>query len=232
MLKPLLGTMALVALAMPAAAAVNVTLEAPGAVNTTRTDLNYGVETFDSWAPGVYTSIATDFNGSDWNGTYSGSKIMVSDQWGGADGSNYVVALDKGSIYTLDLDKSANYFGFWLSALSPGNTLAFYDGGNLVQSYDYTSLSAIVAATGLDYKGKPGTGQTPTEDFAFMNFDFTGGDSYNKIVFSQTASGGFESDNHTVGSLVPEPATWAMMIAGFGLVGSLVRRRRSTGVLA
>ncbi|WP_418895818.1 PEPxxWA-CTERM sorting domain-containing protein [Sandaracinobacteroides sayramensis] len=27
---------------------------------------------------------------------------------------------------------------------------------------------------------------------------------------------------------VPEPATWAMMIAGFGLVGSVARRRRET----
>ncbi len=26
--------------------------------------------------------------------------------------------------------------------------------------------------------------------------------------------------------VVPEPATWAMMIAGFGLVGAMVRRRR------
>lgn len=25
---------------------------------------------------------------------------------------------------------------------------------------------------------------------------------------------------------VPEPSTWAMMLAGFGLVGALVRRRR------
>ena len=27
------------------------------------------------------------------------------------------------------------------------------------------------------------------------------------------------------GSAVPEPATWAMMIAGFGLVGAAMRRR-------
>ncbi|QMW24460.1 PEP-CTERM sorting domain-containing protein [Sandaracinobacteroides saxicola] len=45
--------------------------------------------------------------------------------------------------------------------------------------------------------------------------------------------GGYESDNHTVGffnditgSAVPEPATWAMMIIGFGLVGSAMRRQR------
>jgi hypothetical protein len=29
----------------------------------------------------------------------------------------------------------------------------------------------------------------------------------------------------TITSGVPEPATWAMMIVGFGLVGSAVRRR-------
>ncbi|WP_332773442.1 PEPxxWA-CTERM sorting domain-containing protein [Phenylobacterium sp.] len=33
-------------------------------------------------------------------------------------------------------------------------------------------------------------------------------------------------------SAVPEPATWAMMIAGFGLAGSALRRRRETAVFA
>ena len=31
---------------------------------------------------------------------------------------------------------------------------------------------------------------------------------------------------------VPEPATWAMMIGGFGLLGTAVRRRRRTGAVA
>ncbi len=64
--------------------------------------------------------------------------------------------------------------------------------------------------------------------------------------------GGYESDNHTVGHFltegtgtgvplspgsfptgaVPEPATWAMMLAGFGLVGATVRRRRDIGTVA
>jgi hypothetical protein len=33
-----------------------------------------------------------------------------------------------------------------------------------------------------------------------------------------------------LGSDVPEPASWAMMIAGFGLTGAAMRRRRSTAV--
>jgi len=35
----------------------------------------------------------------------------------------------------------------------------------------------------------------------------------------------------TARSLVPEPASWAMMIAGFGLVGAVARRKRSVGLL-
>ena len=39
--------------------------------------------------------------------------------------------------------------------------------------------------------------------------------AYEKLVF--TSSGG---------AVVPEPASWAMLIAGFGLVGAVARRRR------
>lgn len=36
----------------------------------------------------------------------------------------------------------------------------------------------------------------------------------------------------TSGAAVPEPATWAMMIAGFGLAGAALRRRREVAVTA
>ena len=35
-----------------------------------------------------------------------------------------------------------------------------------------------------------------------------------------------------VSAAVPEPATWAMMIAGFGMAGAAIRRRRATAVAA
>lgn len=38
--------------------------------------------------------------------------------------------------------------------------------------------------------------------------------------------------NRAVPAAVPEPATWAMMISGFGLVGAAARRRRSKALVA
>ena len=49
-----------------------------------------------------------------------------------------------------------------------------------------------------------------------------------RIVFDGIGGdGGFVLDNLTLsaGAAVPEPATWAMMIAGFGLAGVATRRR-------
>lgn len=55
---------------------------------------------------------------------------------------------------------------------------------------------------------------------------YGGGDlDYDDLKFVFTNVGGGE-----VG--VPEPATWAMLIAGFGLVGASARRRRSVAVSA
>jgi len=40
------------------------------------------------------------------------------------------------------------------------------------------------------------------------------------------------SEVRFAGSAVPEPATWAMMIAGFGLVGGAIRARRGAAAMA
>ena len=52
------------------------------------------------------------------------------------------------------------------------------------------------------------------------------------IVFS-SGSNAFEADNFG-GNLggVPEPASWALMIAGFGMAGGLMRAKRRQGVVA
>ncbi|GGI88598.1 hypothetical protein GCM10007973_26180 [Polymorphobacter multimanifer] len=48
-----------------------------------------------------------------------------------------------------------------------------------------------------------------------------------------TIAGGWSLDITTSGTdVIPEPSSWAMLIAGFGLVGAASRRRRTTSVNA
>lgn len=49
-------------------------------------------------------------------------------------------------------------------------------------------------------------------------------------VFTSGASSAFEFDS--IATAAPEPATWAMMIFGFGLIGGTLRRKRSAGKMA
>jgi PEP-CTERM motif len=48
----------------------------------------------------------------------------------------------------------------------------------------------------------------------------------------RTNSVSFVLDNLTIGNAVPEPATWAMMILGLGMVGAAARRRRQIRVVS
>ena len=54
--------------------------------------------------------------------------------------------------------------------------------------------------------------------------------TFNKLTFSNIGS--TATGNLTATVSVPEPATWAMMIAGFGLVGVGLRRRSANTVAA
>ena len=64
-----------------------------------------------------------------------------------------------------------------------------------------------------------------------VDFVFTAAAGANTLRFYQTGSSGEASpiiDNVTVSSAaVPEPATWGLMILGFGGAGALLRRRRA-----
>lgn len=62
-------------------------------------------------------------------------------------------------------------------------------------------------------------------------------DAQGGAVFGSPGGSGWYAETWVLrssdwGSAVPEPATWAMMIAGFGLVGSVVRRRRASTAYA
>jgi hypothetical protein len=61
---------------------------------------------------------------------------------------------------------------------------------------------------------------------AYQSYLFTtrvGGD----VNYGGQLGQGYRIDSITASGAVPEPATWAMFIAGFGLVGAAVRRRKA-----
>ncbi len=63
--------------------------------------------------------------------------------------------------------------------------------------------------------------------------------TFTSVSFAQSGSDRFGFDDLTVGDVaqvtggaVPEPATWAMMIGGFGMVSGSMRRRRRKSTVA
>ena len=61
-------------------------------------------------------------------------------------------------------------------------------------------------------------------------FTVTGnaGELFTSVTFSSTGNS-FEVDNLAVGGAVPEPATWALMMLGFGGMGFAMRRKPQVG---
>lgn len=217
-----LGAIAALAIAGSANALTTVTVEAPG-VQATTFAATTGVETFDGLT-GYTSPYSTTFGGSPFTGTFDAVLNGSADTYGGAGGVGRYDIVQGTQILTLS-GPAANYFGLWASALDGGNAVAFYKGGALVDTVSLVSYPLSDA-----YRGNPNAnrlGQNSGEKYAFFNFVVAG--SYDEVHLIQNNGGGFELDNVTVGSaIVPEPETWALMIAGFALVGIGMRRRRLT----
>ncbi len=249
------GVAAAALMAGSAQAGVTVTYEAPKVTNTTAAfSGGSGVETFNSRALGTGGFTSTFGDNGVIEGTYSKEiEIKKQDNYGGEGGSNYAVTFDQTG-YSLSLNNlqdpgaGVTYFGYYLPALDGGNVLELWSGATKIFTFSQqTVLTALQARSDYsDYLGKPDApnqGENGAQPYVFVNFFGTDGTTFDKIVFRESPEvGGYESDNHTVGYYkditgtvpgVPEPATWAMMIIGFGAAGTMVRnQRRRTGLAA
>jgi len=154
-------------------------------------------------------------------GTIDSLCVVPSDEYGGSQGHSFY-AVDSSSVggshhvekTTLTFSRPMSYFGFWWSAGDAANYLDFYSGGTLVASYSTAWLRQQVPepkTTPGGYYGNPTTntvlysgehvsakGLDPGEPFAFINFFASAGTTFDKIVLSNSASSGFESDNWTI----------------------------------
>lgn len=108
-----------------------------------------------------------------------------------------------------------NRFSLYWGSIDTYNTLQFLSGDTVVKSF-----------TGVDFP--PADGRQPDDvTNRRITFGLTKADAITSVRFLSSKDA-FEYDTLGISTNVPEPATWAMLIGGFGLVGASMRRRRST----
>jgi hypothetical protein len=135
--------------------------------------------------------------------------------FGGAFATGYYVAPGNNATWTLTLDRTHRYLGFWWSAGNTPNEVQLFDAsGNplLNPAFDADSLYRTIFGTpngecpandGVnDYCGNPNpeyNNNYVDEPFAFVHLRLPGG--FQRISFSGR---GFEFDNLTISETVPE----------------------------
>ena len=189
------------------------------------------------YSPTAGYTVVNDFNqASDLNAITSGNDYSLQGPGStttGADpafpsndGTTYL-SVEAGGVANVDFAKTFNgSFQFDWGSIDDYNTLTIH-----------TTTGDVVYVPGSGSFANPANGDQfsglTNGVFTIFGSGITG--------FSLSSSkNSFEIDNFAVlstgtnplGGGVPEPATWAMMIIGFGGIGALLRRRRALALVA
>jgi len=135
------------------------------------------------------------------------------------------------------------------SAITVGGT-TYAAGANLLSgAFDQTTIFGGTNATSGSSSSATTSGGTITYTSDFLTFDSTVAQDFSLSLtsialplssadgralrtFAAVSTGSFSTDPEPVIPAVPEAATWAMFISGFGLMGASLRRRRPTSAIA
>lgn len=176
--------------------------------------------------PPANETIVEDFDnptaaGYSWAGdivTETGSHWYAATPAGNGSRYGYVSTRDGGATATLFTPKVSSISFYWGSIDTYNHVDILGAGGSVLFTL---SGSAIPPSDGDWFSGA--TNQR-------VSFTRTSGPHIEGVRF-RTDWIAFEVDDIATSGAVPEPATWAFMIAGFGMVGSAARRRRRQSVL-
>ena len=159
-----------------------------------------------------------------------------------------------GNIFTVTANSKVTSLGFYTptNLVGGGETVALYDmGGNLLAStfvavpvntpgqYFYQAIAPVHLTAGQQYVVVNQVGQNAwaygavTATGATFDYDAY---AYGAALTFPTSTAGASGAAYFGPNLtlqgVPEPASWALMIGGFGIVGAATRRRRASAAIA
>lgn len=190
---------------------------APAFAQTTVTFINGGAPL----APGetLFADFDTTFGGISGSGyvIQTGSNGQGADPAVGVQGDQYLAVLGGGNasftfagLSQLSLDYgSADQYNLFTLTYADSTTQSFTGG-------------ALIAASANGNQSSPITNGRLT---------FTNNTNAITGLSLSSSRNSLEVDNFASISAVPEPATWGMMLIGFGAIGASMRRRRAAGVV-
>lgn len=208
-----------------------VTLEAGSPLSFT---VNYGgvIDDQANVVPGLTSSIQFNFLGTSLNNTsYNFSYVLSNTSSGPINGSRV-------SIFGFNVSPnvaSATASGLFTDEVFGGSFNTPNNGPNIEVCFKSGGgPNCTGGANGGVTLGNSGNGQF---SLLFNNappgLDVTLGTFYVRYQSVDSGMLGLRGASASaIGAIVPEPATWGMMIVGFGLVGGIARRRRAKSGLA
>jgi hypothetical protein len=203
--KLVLATAAIVAVPGTAMAAITLDSVTPGTVPYTGPTPTYDFETPAPVVGGLVTN--TSVGG-------------VSAQPLGSTGNFWTVGPTDGSPGILSLTSFGDIYNisFIWGSVDSYNLIEFLDGvGGVLASFNGNAIFNPANGNQTD------PNLNPVVRFAVSGAEVS---SLASLRLSSTGNA-FETDNFAVNA-VPEPATWAMMLLGFGAMGVSLRRRRQS----
>lgn len=123
-------------------------------------------------------------------------------------------------VFNTPFAQSLNSFALDVAGYAP-TTLTFFDAAGLVLSSTNVTLTS-----GATFNPGQYVRYSVNSTSGIRGFSFSGGASGNTSIDNLVAV------TADATPAVPEPATWAMMLVGFGLIGATARYRRRTTKIA
>jgi hypothetical protein len=164
----------------------------------------------------VITGVNADLSAAPFSFSFMGSTFTFNGAGGFPDYLS-VSTTQNGAVRTVFGNPSTDF---------PNRGFIVYDQNTLGGYGSFANLTTIGASNGENLLGL----RVNAGGQDYYGFAYTTNTTFNSYGFETRANTGIVPTTVVPPSAVPEPATWAMFIGGFGLIGGAMRRRQKVSV--